>query len=98
MIILHIISLVILVMVVIHSCIHGEVAGVCGFFCAVVWCSCSMVSAMILADLKENLNLNRVAIEKRAIETDMAHFDSKTGEFTWSDNNMKFVIEGYEQE
>jgi len=57
-----------------------------------------MVSAMILADLKENLNLNRVAIEKRAIETDMAHFDSKTGEFTWSDNNMKFVIEGYEQE
>jgi len=39
-------------------------------------------------------NPARIAIEKRAVETDMAHFDTKTGEFTWSDNNMKFVIEG----
>lgn len=33
-------------------------------------------------------------IRARAIEMDKAYYDSKTGEFTWSDNVLEYIIDG----
>ena len=39
---------------------------------------------------------NHRTIQKRAIERGSAYYDTKTGEFTWSDNNVKYIYTGKE--